>query len=245
MHRFFINQVVKFENKVVIIDDEKDVHHIKRVLRVTIGEKLEVCDQNGDEFIVEVDAMDEVISTTIISENKVSRESHLKVDLYQGLAKGSKMETIIQKSVELGVHKFIPLNTKRVIVKLDDKSAKKKIERWQKIADEASKQSKRSARPVIDSVLPIKNFKSIIDQYDLVLVAYEKESEGTLKSILSTDVSNVAILIGPEGGFEESEIEMLVDLGVKSITLGPRIVRTETAGPMLLSILQYEIGDIS
>lgn len=246
MHRFFISKPVKLEDRVVIIDAENDVNHIVRALRVTVGEKLEVCDINGKEFVVEVDKMDEVVSTTIIRENLVSRESHLKIDLYQGLAKGSKMETIIQKSVELGVHKIVPLMTKRAIVKLDDKSASKKIDRWQKIADEAGKQSKRSMIPIVEKILHIKNFKDVVSEYDLVLVAYELESDGHLKQVLkSTNAQKVAILIGPEGGFDSDEIDNLLTLGVKSISLGPRILRTETAGPMLLSILQYELGDVS
>lgn len=246
MHRFFIDRSVKLEDRVIIIDNEKDVHHISRALRVNIGEMLEVCDNTGKEFVVQVDAMDEVVSCTILEENFVERESHLKIDLFQGLAKGSKMETIVQKSVELGVHKIIPMMTKRAIVKLDAKSEKKKIERWQKIADEAGKQSKRSLIPEVTALLHIKNFADIVSEYDLVLVAYELESDGSLKQVLkSSNVERIAVLIGPEGGFEEDEISDLLTLGVKSISLGPRILRTETAGPMCLSILQYELGDVS
>lgn len=246
MHRFFIDKPVKLEDRVIIIDNEKDVNHITRALRVGIGEKLEVCDNGGREFIVEVDAMDEVVSTTIIKENLVERESHLEIDLYQGLAKGSKMETIVQKSVELGVHKIIPMTTKRAIVKLDAKTETKKIDRWQKIANEAGKQSKRSLIPEVSSVLHIKNFSEVVSEYDLVLVAYELESDGSLKSVLkSVNAEKVAVLIGPEGGFDEDEISELLKLGVKSVSLGPRILRTETAGPMCLSILQYELGDVS
>ena len=243
MHRFFVD--FKITGKEIVIDNENDVNHIKRALRVTVGEKLEVCDAGSDEYIVEVKALDDVITCTVIEQNTVDRESPVKIDLFQGLAKGSKMETIIQKSVELGIQCIYPLNTKRAIVKLDDKGAKKKIERWQKIADEAAKQSKRSHLPLVEQVLHIKDFDQVLDQYDTVLVAYELEFSRTLKELLKTDGKRIAVVIGPEGGFEASEVENLVALGAHSISLGPRILRTETAGSTLVSILQYALGDIS
>lgn len=243
MHRFFVD--FKITGKEIVIDNENDVNHIKRALRVTVGEKLEVCDAGSDEYIVEVKALDDVITCAVLEQNTVDRESPIKIDLFQGLAKGSKMETIIQKAVELGIHSIYPLNTKRAIVKLDDKGAKKKIERWQKIADEAAKQSKRSHLPLVEQVLHIKDFDQVIDQYDMVLVAYELEFSRTLKELLKTDGKRIAVVIGPEGGFEASEVEKLVALGAHSISLGPRILRTETAGSTLISILQYALGDIS
>lgn len=243
MHRFFVDY--KISSDQIVIDDKNDVNHIKRALRVTVGEKLEICDAESIEYIVEVKSLEDVILCDVIERNAVDRESPIQIDLYQGLAKGSKMETIIQKSVELGIHTIYPLNTKRVIVKLDDKGEKKKIERWQKIADEASKQSKRNHLPVVENVISIKNFSSVVKQYDLILIAYELESSRTLKQLLSNDYKRIAVVIGPEGGFEVEEVELLVGLGAHSISLGPRILRTETAGSTLVSILQYELGDIS
>ena len=243
MHRFFVDYKVSSDQ--IVIDDKNDVNHIKRALRVTIGEKLEICDVESDEYIVEVKSLDDVIICDVIEKSTVDRESPIQIDLYQGLAKGSKMETIIQKSVELGIHTIYPLNTKRAIVKLDDKGEKKKVERWQKIADEAAKQSKRSHLPVVEKVLSIKNFSSVSKKYDLILVAYELESSRTLKQLLSNDYKRIAVVIGPEGGFEVEEVDTLVKLGAHSISLGPRILRTETAGSTLVSILQYELGDIS
>ena len=243
MHRFFVDYKVSSDQ--IVIDDKNDVNHIKRALRVTIGEKLEICDVESDEYIVEVKSLDDVIICDVIEKSTVDRESPIQIDLYQGLAKGSKMETIIQKSVELGIHTIYPLNTKRAIVKLDDKGEKKKVERWQKIADEAAKQSKRSHLPLVEKVLSIKNFSSVSKQYDLILVAYELESSRTLKQLLSNDYKRIAVVIGPEGGFEVDEVDAMVKLGAHSISLGPRILRTETAGSTLVSILQYELGDIS
>ena len=243
MHRFFIDYKVIADE--IIISDKNDVKHIVKALRVQLGEKLEICDNSSDEYIVEVVSLNEEVICKVIKKNDVKRESPIKIDLYQGLAKGSKMETIIQKSVELGVHKIIPLNTKRVIVKLDSKGEKKKIERWQKIADEAAKQSKRSHLPTVEEMVHINSFDSKFANYDLVLVAYELESSRSLKKHLEGEYKKIAILIGPEGGFETTEIDALVNLGVHSVSLGPRILRTETAGMTMLSIIQYELGDIS
>lgn len=245
MHRFFLDRSIALTDRVVIIDSTGDVNHIKRALRVKIGEKLELCDAKGDEYIVEVDAIDEVVSCTILEEVEVNRESNIAIDLFQGLAKGCKMETIIQKAVELGVRDVFPTDMHRSIVKLDHKSEKKKVERWQKIADEAAKQSKRSYIPVVHPVIQLKTLKDLSD-YDLILIAYEKEDQSGLRAhINSFDGQKIAVFIGPEGGFEEEEVDQLIALGGHSVTLGKRIVRTETAGMMLLSILQYGLGDIS
>jgi len=243
MHRFFVEY--KINSDQVEISDKNDVKHIVRALRVQIGEKLEICDLNGQEYVVEVESLDDTVLCRVLKKNEVSRESLVKVDLIQGLAKGSKMETIIQKCVELGVRDIVPLNTKRVIVKLDSKGEKKKLERWQKIADEAAKQSKRSYLPQIKEMVHINDLPSLLDNYDLVIVAYELESSRSLKTILKDEYKNIAIIIGPEGGFETEEIDLLVNHGVHSTSLGPRILRTETAGMMLLSIIQYQIGDVS
>ncbi|MCH4887727.1 16S rRNA (uracil(1498)-N(3))-methyltransferase [Acidaminobacter sp. JC074] len=243
MHRFFVGYVI--ESDQVIIDNINDVNHIKRALRVQINEKLEICDAASQEYVVTVEAMDDQIVCKVLEKREVSRESHVLVDLYQGLAKGSKMETIVQKSVELGVHNIYPLSTKRVIVKLDAKGQKKKIERWQKIADEAAKQSKRSHIPEVKPMLAIKDLAGLVSDYDLVLIAYELESSRSLKNHLTDDKKKVAIVIGPEGGFEAEEVDALVDAGGHSVSLGPRILRTETAGITMLSIIQYAIGDIS
>lgn len=243
MHRFFVDY--KIEGHHVEISDKNDVKHIIRALRVQLGEKLEVCDLLGEEYIVEVESLEETVLCKVLEKNAVKRESNISIDLYQGLAKGSKMETIIQKCVELGVRDIIPLNTKRVIVKLDSKGEKKKLERWQKIADEAAKQSKRSYLPQVKDMIHIKDLPSCLETYDLVLVAYELETSRSLKTLLDKANKKVAIVIGPEGGFETGEIDELVQVGVHSVSLGPRILRTETAGMMLLSIIQYEIGDVS
>lgn len=244
MHRFFIEEVIKKEDIEVIIHKSEDVNHIAKALRVKVGEALEICDGNSKEYIVMVKSISEVVVCDGIKVNDINRESPLKIDLYQGLAKGSKMDTIIQKAVELGVHSIVPTLMHRSIVKIDAQGEKKKTERWQKIADEAAKQSKRSHIPMIEPVVNLSKLKDLSD-YDLILVAYEKENTLKVKeAIKDIGGQKVAIFIGPEGGFEESEIELLEKLGAKSISLGSRILRTETAGVMLLSILQYALGDV-
>lgn len=243
MHRFFIDEVVN--EKQIIIHNMDDVKHIKKALRVVTGEKLEICDGTGSEYVVEVIALDDVVTCKVLHQVTVQRESPVEIHLIQGLAKGSKMDTIVQKAVELGASRIIPLQSKRSIVKLDSKGINKKIERWQKISDEASKQSKRTKIPIIDSVIDISTLEQLVTTYDIVLIAYELESSRALKECLDVAHKKIGIVIGPEGGFEKEEVDTLVSLGAISISLGPRILRTETAGMMLLSILQYELGDVS
>ena len=244
MHRFFIDEIIDIDSDTVIIHKAEDVKHISKVLRVQIGEVLEICDGNSLEYTGEVKEISDVILCHKIKRQVINRESDIIIDLFQGIAKGSKMETIIQKSVELGVSRVIPTQMKRSIVKLTDQSEKKKIDRWQKIADEASKQSKRSVIPTIESSLNLSKINSLHD-YDLVLVAYEQEKTQKINHVLKDfHGKRIGIFIGPEGGFEADEIQHLESLGAKSISLGPRILRTETAGMMLMSILQFAIGDV-
>lgn len=245
MHRFFVKSVIEENQKIIDIDDKDDVRHISRALRVQLGEALEICDASGREFIVKVKSLvDALVSCEIVELSDTNRESNIHLDLYQGLAKGSKMDVIIQKSVELGVNTIIPMMTKRSIVKLDRKSETKKIERWQKISDEAAKQSKRSVLPEVSCVMDIKDVV-LRDDYDLMVIAYELESTKKLKEVLlNGSYKKIAVLIGPEGGFEESEVEVAVLNGVIPISLGKRILRTETAGITCISIMQYELGDI-
>lgn len=246
MHRFFVKIVIDPSQDEVIINDKNDVNHISKALRVKIGEPLEICDTSGKEYIVEVTSLEsDMVRCSIVDTPDLTRESNIHIDLYQGVAKGSKMDTIIQKSVELGVQSIIPMMTKRAIVKLDSKAEIKKVERWQKIADEAAKQSKRSFIPEIKEVLDIKKVIGLASSYDLMVIAYELESTKKLKEVIKDkSYKRIAILIGPEGGFEKEEVENAVGCGVVAISLGKRILRTETAGPACITIMQYELGDI-
>ena len=186
------------------------------------------------------------ITCKIIKELETNVESNIEVSIFQGLPKADKMELIIQKSVELGVHDITPIEMKRCVVKLQGKDKTKKIERWQKISEVAAKQCGRNYIPKINNIENLKEISEKIKDYDVVLVAYEEEKENTLKNeleLLKKDNDNIkiAVVIGPEGGIDKEEIEVLKRNGAKIITLGKRILRTETVALNVLSIIMYEL----
>ena len=242
MPRFFVKNNQINNDKITIIDE--DVKHIKNVLRKQIGDKIEVCNQDtGNSYKCEIEIIAEnEIETKIIEEQKNIQEK-IKVDIYQGLPKSDKMELIIQKSVELGANSIIPVNMKRCVVKLEGKDEIKKNERWQKIAESAAKQCGRGFIPEVKHLINVKEICNWINEYDVIIVAYENEKENTLKAELkklkATDLK-IGIVIGPEGGFEESDIKLLKESGAKIVTLGDRILRTETVALNVLSIIMYE-----
>ena len=241
MPRFFV-KTEQIKNDTINIIGE-DVKHIKNVLRRQVGDILEICNQEtGKAYKCEITKIDEIITNKILEELE-NQEDNIKIDIYQGLPKADKMELIIQKAVELGANAIIPVDMKRCVVKIEPKDEKKKIERWQKIAESAAKQSGRNEIPEIRNIVKIQdiiNFK-----YDLILVAYENEKENTLKKELlklkEYKKVNIAIVIGPEGGLEEKDVELLKQNGAKVVTLGNRILRTETVALSMLSIIRYEL----
>ena len=188
-----------------------DVNHIGTVLRMQKEEKLQVCNQNTLEnyMVIIQEIQKEKIVTKVIEKLQTTVESNVKIDLYQGLPKADKMELIIQKTIELGIDSIIPVDMIRCVVKLEEKEAKKKIERWQKIAVSASKQSKRDIIPKIENIIKICELCDEIKEYDLFLVAYENEEETTLKQILrqNREIKKIGVLVGPEGGIDNKEIE--------------------------------------
>ena len=248
MYKFFIKHNQINENKAKIIGE--DVNHIANVLRLKKEDKIILCDKDENiSYIAEIIEIDKEYIICYI-ENKVLEnvESNVSIDLYQGLPKMDKMEYIIQKSTEIGVRNIYPVITKRCIVKLDDKSKVKKIERWQKIAEVAAKQSKRDYIPKIENIINLENICQNIEKYDIILLAYEEETKNTLKDELKKLVLNldeekeikIGIVIGPEGGLDIEEVSQLKEAGAKSITLGKRILRTETASLVILSDIIYE-----
>ena len=244
MPRFFIKTEQITESKITIIGE--DVKHIKNVLRKQIGDKLEICNQEtGRTYDCEIIEIKEYEIINNIINEMPDEEDKIKVDIYQGLPKADKMELIIQKSVELGANAIIPVEMKRCIVKLDSKSENKKIERWQKIAESAAKQSGRNTVPEIRDLIKIHDITKLRDLYDLIIVCYENEKENYIKNELIKLKNklnvNIAIVIGPEGGLEESEVENLKQNGSTVVTLGKRILRTETVALNLLSIIMYEL----
>lgn len=245
MPRFFIKENQIQNNKITIIGE--DVNHIKNVIRKQIGDIIEICNQDNEKsYKCEIEKIEEKQITTKIIEELKAQESNIKVDIFQGLPKAEKMELIIQKSVELGANAIIPVNMKRCVVKLDSKSEEKKIERWQKISESAAKQCGRNNIPEVKHLVNIKDICNKIKDYDAMIVAYENEKENTLKQEL-TKLKNkqknlkIGIVIGPEGGLEEKDVKHLKESGAKIITLGHRILRTETVALNMLSIIMYEL----
>ncbi len=247
MPKFFIENK-NITNNIITIQG-KDVNHIKNVLRKKSGDQLEICNKTTQQdYICEIDKLEEEkITCKILKKTENNAESKIKVTIYQGLPKSDKMELVIQKSVELGVYEIAPVEMKRCVVKLNEKDKNKKLERWQKISEVASKQSGRSIIPKINPVIKISEICEKCSQYDKFIVAYENEEETTLKQELK-DIKNeqdkeikIGVLIGPEGGIDSTEIEYLQKNGAKIITLGKRILRTETVALNILSIIMYEL----
>lgn len=246
MDRFFVDiKNVDLENKKCFIEGE-DVKHISKVLRCSIGESLEICDGNNNEYICEIsDISKNTICLDIIEKINIDRESKLKVKIYQGLPKGQKLELILQKLTEIGVAEIIPVITKRSIAKIDDKKEDKKIERWERIIYEGAKQSKRGIIPKLKGPLTFKEALLDIKNNDVNIVPYEKESSRSIKKALrGLNINSIGIFIGPEGGFDEEEIKILEELDAMPVTLGPRILRTETAPIVAASIVLYELSDL-
>ena len=250
MPKFFVKEE-QINNQEIKIQGT-DVNHIKNVLREKVGSELIICNEKtGQDYLCEIKEIKEENIICNIKEKLLNNvESNIKVTIMQGLPKADKMELIIQKSVELGVNNIIPIEMKRCVVKLKDKDKIKKIERWQKISVVAAKQSGRNIIPEINQVENLKNICETFENYDIVLLAYENEKENTIKNELkqlkeknqnkNEDVK-IAILIGPEGGITEEEVEIARKKGAKIITLGKRILRTETVALNVLSIIMYEL----
>lgn len=252
MPKFFVNKK-QVENETINIIGG-DVNHIKNVLRKKEKEKIERCiignEEKGIDTISEIEKIEENCIKCRILEYKVSEtEGKIQVTIFQGLPKSDKMELVIQKSVELGVYEIYPTEMKRCIVKLKEQEANKKIARWQKISEVAAKQSGRNIIPQIKEKVNIKQVCNLVKDYDKLIVAYEEEKENSLKSelksIKSKDKENIkiAILVGPEGGIDLEEIEELSKAGAVIVTLGKRILRTETVALNVLSNIMYELEE--
>ncbi len=245
MHHFFVDQNAIKDGKVTICG--LDVNHIKNVLRIKQGEELRISDGTGRDYICSLLSYeDEKAVLNIVCESEERTEPASKFYLFQGLPKADKMELIIQKAVELGVYEIVPVSTSRCVVKLDDKKKESKIKRWQAISESAAKQSKRGIIPKVHDVLSYKEAltyaKELTGVDGTVLIPYEnykdmKETKEVLDKAAKT--ANICVFIGPEGGFSESEVDLSLDYDAKRISLGKRILRTETAGLAILSILMY------
>lgn len=319
MHHFFIRpENILDDTTLVIMGD--DVNHITRSLRLKIGEQVTLSAGQGIDYLVELQEFkaDEVVCR-LLEKVSSSAEPKVQVTLFQGLPKSDKLDLIVQKCTELGIHTITPVEMSRTIVKLDDKKADKRVERWQKIAEEAAKQSGRGKIPVVGNLLGWKELLNLLkkEHFDLVLVPWEKAQDNSLKQVLgrfrsvvksselepsistslkgvdhgttnvgsnnislkntgisaetstnsgsanqsasgssvsrplatgSTTTGNaitrIAYVIGPEGGISEDEVQALIGVGAEPVTLGPRILRTETAGFAVLTVLMYEFNEM-
>jgi 16S rRNA (uracil1498-N3)-methyltransferase len=250
MARFFLGaDGIQGETFVITGDDS---HHIQKVLRLKTGEEIEVVTTDGLTFFGKITTMDKLqVQGEIIAQQDKSTEPPINVVLIQGLPKGEKMELIIQKATELGVREIWPVNTTRSIVKLEPKKAEQRVARWQKIAQEAAKQSKRSLVPRIKSVLNLKESFKDIEANSAIIIPWEEEKAQGIKGFLDRNKEtiigqnkNIYILIGPEGGLAAEEVEKAREAGGISVTLGPRILRTETAGLAVITMVLYHIGDL-
>ena len=240
MPKFFFNKNDISRGQVQLFgEDEK---HIKTVLRAREGEEITLCDGEGMDYQCRIASLERGVLLDIISKDLCETEPKTKITLYQGLPKADKMELIIQKCVELGVDRIVAVSTERAIVKLDKKETKK-LERWQKIAEAAAKQSGRGKIPEIgQQVLKFKEAVAEAKELDGAIIPYEREQEtGIRQFVQNFKGESVGVFIGPEGGFADEEIALAQENGITPITLGKRILRTETAGMTTTAILLYEL----
>lgn len=257
MSRFFVKKdaVDKSHGRITITGE--DVKHIRNVLRSVPGDALELSDGAGTDFDVTIESIEkENIITRINGSGSNRTESPIDITLFQGIPKADKMDFIIQKCVELGVNRIVPVMTVRTVVKFDNaKDAAAKAARWQRIALEAAKQCDRGIVPAVDVPVRFAEALKLAGSSPLRFIPYEEETGGNLRTHLEKAKAEnfaegrqrvkIAIFIGPEGGFASEEVAKAAESGFVSVTLGPRILRTETAGIAVVSIIGYELGDMS
>lgn len=251
MHHFFVSPSQIDEGNKTIIINGSDVNHIRNVLRMKVQEEMLISDGQGHDYLCRIAAFgeNEVIIADITEQTFQGTELSSNIYLFQGLPKSDKMEWIIQKAVELGVYEIIPVSTRRAVVKLDEKKAAAKVKRWNGIAESAAKQSRRGIIPQVTNVMTWKQAVEYAEALDWKLIPYEnfKDMRSTRDMIekicRDTEHGRIGIFIGPEGGFDEAEVDYAIEHGIQPISLGRRILRTETAGLMLLSVLMYQLED--
>ena len=245
MHQFFVTPMQVKEDHIYI--EGLDVNHIKNVLRMKVGEALKVSDGNNRKYLCEIESMTaQQVCVRIVEEQQVDTELPSKIYLFQGLPKADKMELIIQKMVELGVYEIVPVSMKRSVVRLDEKKARTKTARWNAISESAAKQSKRSIIPSVSEVLSFKQALERAKELDMLLLPYECAEGMEYTRMVVSKIKpgqSVGIFIGPEGGFDGDELKLAREAECNIITLGKRILRTETAGMMLMSVIMYNMEE--
>ena len=242
MHRFFIPQLYNEEMTITGVDAK----HIGKVLRMQPGDKLQIVSDDGVSALAEVAAITEsTVTVRCLEKLAESHEPAVKITLAQGLVKGEKMDFIIQKAVELGAYSIVPVAMEHSVVRLDGSKADKKVERWQKIAEAAAKQSKRDIIPQVQDVQTMKEMLANND-CKTKIIAYECEDRMSLKTALreAGQMEDLLLIIGPEGGISEGELVKAREAGAVPVSLGRRILRAETAGLVAMSAIFYETGDL-
>ena len=245
MHHFFVNPE-QVEDGLIRITGS-DVNHIKNVLRIRQGEEMLVSDGTGRDYLCQAEEIAGLeVTVRILETEEEVRELPSRIWLFQGLPKSDKMEFIIQKAVELGAAGIVPVSTRNTVVKLDPKKEEAKVKRWQAIAESAAKQSKRSLVPRVSGIMTLKEAFDYVESqgFSVRLIPYEHEAgmDGTKTELDAAGPGqDIAVFIGPEGGFDEREIELALSKGVRPISLGRRILRTETTGLALLSVLMMRL----
>ena len=247
MRRFFVAPEA-VQDDIVQFDAEL-ARHMGKVLRLTAGEQVTVSTGDGTAYLVELaEFQKDVVTGRILERMDNLQETAIEVVLYQGMPKGDKLELIIQKCTELGVSAVVPVETSRSVVHLDSGKAAKKLERWQKIAQEASQQSKRVQVPTVGPYYNWKQFlQHLSEQNGITIVFWEDEQTQSLKALLRSQAEKpqrINLVVGPEGGLSEEEVEQLRVLGAVSASLGKRILRTETAGMAGISMVMYEFDEL-
>lgn len=222
----------------------EDARHISKSLRMKVGESLTLCTPDGRRHECEITAFStDSVTVKVLSSTICEQEPSVKITLFMALTKGDKMDDIIQKSVELGVYEIVPVLTARCISRPDGKQMKKKVQRWQKISDNAASQSRRGIIPQVKDMMTLKEAADICNSFDKAIVFYECGGE-KLRDIINEDIKALAMFVGSEGGFEESEIEMLKKNGVTPTTLGTRILRAQTAPIAGITAVMYQTKNL-
>jgi len=243
MHKFFVNKDQIVDDKIFILG--QDVKHIRDVLRLQIEDTIEIASEGLNYLCHIEDILRDKIILGIDKKQRGVNEPPIEITLFQGLAKGNKMDLIIQKGTEIGIKNYYGISTQRTVVKLNKKKKESRMKRWSAIAEEAAKQSKRDHIPTIKGVLSFKDMLEVLKKQKNIIIPYEGEEETGIGSAIKNIGSNkISLVIGPEGGFEDHEIHKLKEIGGKIVSLGPRILRTETAGFLASAIMLYELGDL-
>lgn len=243
MQRYFVSPEQIDGSKIVLRGD--DVHHIKNVMRFRAGDPVILCDGRGFDYVAEIaDLRKESVSCRVIEQRSSIGEPRTSICVAQSLPKGDKLDWVLQKGTELGVTAFFPFTSTRSVVKLQPEKAKKRHQRWERIVKEAAEQSHRGRLP---SVYPLADWKELlawIPQYELTLIAYEREGAALDEILAQPSEASMLIIVGPEGGFSEDEVQEAKDAGAIPVSLGPRILRTETASLALVACILYAYGDM-